>query len=68
MEHSEKIDELGSALSKAQGILEAAKKDSNNPFFNLNMQTWQVFGKHADQHFPTMDYQLFSHRKNLRTV
>lgn len=33
MEHSEKIDELGAALSKAQGILEAAKKDSNNPFF-----------------------------------
>ena len=33
MEHSESINELGAALSKAQGIIEGAKKDSNNPFF-----------------------------------
>lgn len=28
-----KLDELGKALAKAQGQIEAAKKDANNPFF-----------------------------------
>ena len=33
MNQSESINELAAALSKAQGQLEGAKKDSNNPFF-----------------------------------
>lgn len=33
MNHSEQINELGSALAKAQGQIEGAKKDSENPFF-----------------------------------
>lgn len=33
MNHSEQINELGSALAKAQGQIEGAKKDSANPFF-----------------------------------
>lgn len=33
MERSESIAELSAALAKAQGLLEGAKKDSNNPFF-----------------------------------
>ena len=33
MEKSELINELSAALSKAQGQIEDAKKDSNNPFF-----------------------------------
>lgn len=33
MNHSERINELGTALAKAQGQIEGAKKDSANPFF-----------------------------------
>ena len=33
MKHSESIKELATALAKAQGELEGAKKDSANPFF-----------------------------------
>jgi hypothetical protein len=33
-EHSESIAELAAALAKAQGEIEGAKKDSNNPHFN----------------------------------
>ena len=33
MTHSEQIDELSTALSKAQGLIEGAKKDAANPFF-----------------------------------
>jgi len=33
MNHSEQINELASALSKAQGQIEGAKKDKANPFF-----------------------------------
>lgn len=33
MERSEQINELAAALSKAQGELKGAKKDSRNPFF-----------------------------------
>lgn len=34
MKHSENLNEIGSALSKAQGEIEGAAKDSKNPFFN----------------------------------
>ena len=34
MEKSDNINELATALSKAQGIMENAKKDSENPFFH----------------------------------
>ena len=34
MEHSEQINELATALAKAQGDLKGAKKDSKNPFFH----------------------------------
>lgn len=33
MNHSELLNELGGALAKAQGQIQAAKKDSANPFF-----------------------------------
>ena len=33
MTHSEQINELSTALSKAQGLIEGAKKDAANPFF-----------------------------------
>jgi len=33
MTHSAQIDELSTALSKAQGLIEGAKKDAANPFF-----------------------------------
>jgi hypothetical protein len=33
MQKSESIKELATALSKAQGEMESAKKDTNNPFF-----------------------------------
>lgn len=33
MTRSEQINELAAALAKAQGAMETAKKDSNNPFF-----------------------------------
>lgn len=33
MNHSEQINELGTALAKAQGQIDGAKKDSANPFF-----------------------------------
>ncbi len=33
MNKSEAINELAAALSKAQGLMEGAKKDSDNPFF-----------------------------------
>jgi len=33
MNKSESINELATALSKAQGLMEGAKKDSENPFF-----------------------------------
>jgi ERF superfamily len=34
MKHSESIDALAGALAAAQGAMELASKDSNNPFFN----------------------------------
>jgi hypothetical protein len=34
MERSESINELATALSKAQGVMPNAKKDSENPFFH----------------------------------
>ena len=34
LEHSEQINELATALAKAQGDLKGAKKDSKNPFFH----------------------------------
>jgi hypothetical protein len=33
MTHSEQINEIAAALSKAQAVIEGAKKDSANPFF-----------------------------------
>ena len=33
MTHSEQINELSTALSQAQGLIEGAKKDAANPFF-----------------------------------
>src|SRR5690242_10640889 len=39
MQKSENINELASALSKAQATLQAAKKDSKNPFFNSKYAT-----------------------------
>ncbi len=33
IKHSEQINELAAALAKAQGVMEGAKKTSNNPYF-----------------------------------
>ncbi len=33
MNHSESINEIAAALSKAQGVMKAAAKDADNPFF-----------------------------------
>ena len=42
---SESIKELATALSKAQGVMEAAKKGSENPFFHKKAtQTWPRYG------------------------
>lgn len=46
MEKSEQINELVGALSKAQGVIIPASKDSNNPFFKSKYadlaSVWQV--------------------------
>lgn len=36
MNKSEQINELAAALAKAQGVMEGAKKDAENPFFKSN--------------------------------
>lgn len=41
MNHSEQLDKLASALAKAQGLIEGAKQDSDNPYFK---------SKYADLH------------------
>lgn len=53
MIHSEKIDELGAALAKAQGQIEGAKKDSANPFFKSKYadlaSVWDACRKHLSE-------------------
>lgn len=39
MQKSEQINELAIALSRAQGEMESAKRDANNPFFNSKYST-----------------------------
>lgn len=49
MEKSEQINELASALSKAQGVIIPASKDSDNPFFKSKYadlaSVWEVARK-----------------------
>ena len=43
MQMSENINELATALAKAQGEMKNAGKTSDNPFFKSNTQTLRKF-------------------------
>jgi hypothetical protein len=66
LSHSENLGELATALAKAQGEIEGAKKDANNPFFRSKYadlaSVWDACRAPLSKHglsivqFPTTEY------------